>query len=113
MSLAITDDPRALAKTASAFLAKNGARSAARALLEAPTEPLPDFWAEMGKLGWLGLHLPEKYGGPGFGPPELVVGGEELGRGGAPRPLVPTGVPRAVDAARGSPALRGRPAPRP
>ncbi len=73
MSIAITDDHRALAKTASDFLSKHGARSAARALLEAQTEPLPGFWAEMGNLGWLGLHLPEKYGGSGFGLPELVI----------------------------------------
>ncbi len=108
MSIAITDDHRALAKTASDFLAKNGARSAARALLEAPTEPLPDFWAEMGKLGWLGLHLPEKYGGSGFGLPELVVVVEELGRAVAPGPFVPTVIASAVISAVGSPELQER-----
>ncbi len=35
MSIAITDDHRALADTASDFLAKRDARQAARALLEA------------------------------------------------------------------------------
>ncbi len=90
MPIAITDDHRALAKTASDFLSKNGARGAARALLEAQTEPLPGFWAEMGNIGWLGLHLPEKYGGSGFGLPELVIVAEELGRAVAPGPFVPT-----------------------
>src|SRR5260370_18909791 len=108
MSIAIPDDPRALAKPASDFPAKNGARSAARALLEAPTEPLPDFWAEMGKLGWLGLHLPEKYGGSGFGLPELVVVVEELGRAVAPGPVRPTVIASAVISAVGSPQLQER-----
>src|SRR5260370_27791025 len=108
MSIAITDDHRALAKTASDFLSKHGARSAARALLEAQTEPLPGFWAEMGNLGWLGLHLPEKYGGSGFGLPELVIVVEELGRAVAPGPFVPTVIASAVISALGSPELQER-----
>ena len=108
MSIAITDDHRALAKTVSDFLSKNGARSAARALLEAPTEPRPAFWADMGKLGWLGLHLPEKYGGSGYGLPELVVVVEELGRAVAPGPFVPTVIASAVIAAAGSPEQQER-----
>ena len=41
MSIAITDDHRALADTAADFLAKRDARGAARELLESPTEPRP------------------------------------------------------------------------
>jgi alkylation response protein AidB-like acyl-CoA dehydrogenase len=108
MSIAITDDHRALTKTASDFLAKNGARSANRALLEAPADSRPDFWAEMGNLGWLGLHLPEKYEGSGFGLPELVVVVEELGRAVAPGPFVPTVIASAVIAALGTPDLAER-----
>jgi 3-oxochol-4-en-24-oyl-CoA dehydrogenase len=108
MPIAITDDHRALAKTASDFLSKNGSRGAARALLEAPAEQLPGFWAEMGNLGWLGLHLPEKYDGSGFGLPELVVVVEELGRAVTPGPFVPTVIASAVIAAVGSPDLQQR-----
>src|SRR5258708_32992747 len=108
MSIAIPVDDRALAKSASDLLSKNGARSAARALLEAQTEPLPGFWAEMGNLGWLGLHLPEKYGGSGFGLPELVIVVEELGRAVAPGPFVPTVIASAGISALGSPELQER-----
>ena len=108
MPIAITDDHRALAKTAADFLSKNGARGAARALLEAQTEPLPGFWAEMGNIGWLGLHIPEKYGGSGFGLPELVVVVEELGRAVAPGPFVPTVIASAVISALGAPDLAER-----
>jgi alkylation response protein AidB-like acyl-CoA dehydrogenase len=108
MSIAITDEHRALAQTVSGFLSKNGARSAARALLEADHEELPEFWAELSKLGWLGLHIPEEYGGSGFGLPELVIVAEELGRSVAPGPFVPTVIASAVIAAIGTPDLRAR-----
>jgi hypothetical protein len=108
MSIAITDDHRTLAHTASDFLLKNGARGAARDLLEADSEGLPAFWADVAGLGWLGLHIPEEYGGSGFGLPELVIVVEELGRAVAPGPFVPTVAASAVIAATASPDLRAR-----
>src|SRR6202050_2981915 len=90
MSIAITDEHRALAKTVSDFLSKNGAVAANRALLTARTEELPEFWPDLAGLGWLGLAVPEEYGGSGFGLPEVVVVAEELGRAVAPGPFVPT-----------------------
>jgi alkylation response protein AidB-like acyl-CoA dehydrogenase len=99
MPIAITDEHRALAQTVSDFLAKQGARSAARELLTAETEELPAFWPELAELGWLGLHVPEEYGGSGFGLPELVVVAEELGRAVAPGPFVPTVIASAAIAA--------------
>ncbi len=99
MSIAITDDHRALGETVSDFLTRRGSRVAARALLEAPEEGLPEFWEELCELGWLGLHLPEEHGGSGYGLPELVVVVEELGRGVAPGPFVPTVIAGAVLAA--------------
>src|SRR5580700_6972399 len=102
MSIAITEEHRALAETVADFLVKHGARGAARALLEAETETLPPFWADLAALGWLGLHLPEDVGGSGYGLPELVVVVEELGRAVAPGPFVPTVIASAVIEAAGS-----------
>ncbi len=108
MSIAITEDHRALGQTASDFLAKRDARGAARTLLEAETEALPSFWNDLASLGWLGLHLPEDKGGSGFGLPELVVVTEELGRAVTPGPFVPTvHRQRGIDVA-GSDALAAR-----
>jgi 3-oxochol-4-en-24-oyl-CoA dehydrogenase len=108
MSIAITDDHRALAQTASDFLDKHGARAAARALLEAETEPLPPFWDDLRQLDWLGLHIPEEHGGSGFGLPELVIVVEELGRAVAPGPFVPTVIASAVIAATAPSDIRRR-----
>ncbi len=106
MSIAITEDHRALAATASDVLKRRESRAAARALLEAPSEPMPELWKDAVELGWLGLHIPEKYGGSGYGLEELVVVVEELGRGIAPGPFVATVVASAVIAAAGDGATR-------
>src|SRR5260221_8007824 len=111
MSFAITDEHRALGQTVSDFLDKNGARAAARALLDAEREELPSFWREVGELGWLGLAVPEEHGGAGFGFPELVVVGEGMGRGGGPGPFLPTGPAGAGGPGPGCPPAHGRGAP--
>jgi len=108
MSIAITDDHRALADTASDFLLKRDARGAARELLEVQTEARPSFWDDLCSLGWLGLHIPEEYGGSGFGIPELIVVVEELGRAIAPGPFVPTAIASSVIVSAGTPDLKAR-----
>jgi len=96
MSIAITEDHRSLADTASDLLRKRDARGAARALLEAADEPMPAVWGDLAGLGWLGLHVPEDLGGSGYGLEELVVVVEELGRAITPGPFVPTVIASAV-----------------
>ena len=108
MSIAITDDHRALAETASEFLTKRDARRATRDLLEADAEPMPAFWDELVNLGWLGLHVPEEHGGSGYTLEELVVVVEELGRAVAPGPFVPTVIASAVIAAAGDEEAKKR-----
>jgi alkylation response protein AidB-like acyl-CoA dehydrogenase len=111
MSIAISEDHRALGETVSDFLSKRDARKAARALLEATDEGLPDFWDDLAELGWLGLHVPEEHGGSGYGLPELVVVVEELGRAITPGPFVPSVIASAVlvAAAPDGPAARWLP----
>ena len=99
MSIAITEDHKALAETASEFLRKRDARGAARALLEARSEEVPQFWSDLVGLGWTGLHLEEEHGGSGYGLEELVVVVEELGRAVAPGPFIPSAIASAVIAA--------------
>jgi len=99
MSSAITEDHISLAETVSDFLERRGSKAAARTLLESADEPLPAFWEELCGLGWLGLHLPEAYGGSGFGLPELVLVVEELGRALAPGPFLGTVLASAALAA--------------
>ena len=106
MAIAISDAHRELGAVARSFLENNKARAASRALLDAPDEALPPFWDELAQLGWLGLHVPEEFGGSGYGVSELVVVLEELGRAAAPGPFL--GTRHGVDAHR--PRGRRRPA---
>jgi alkylation response protein AidB-like acyl-CoA dehydrogenase len=60
------------------------------------------LWSRMVELGWPALTVPEDAGGLGFGPIELTVLAEELGRALAPGPLLVTTsqfVPAVVETA--------------
>jgi alkylation response protein AidB-like acyl-CoA dehydrogenase len=106
MAIAITEDHQALASTAGEFLQKRQARRAARELLEAESEPMPEMWDDIINLGWLGLHVPEEYGGSGYGLEELVVVVEELSKAVAPGPFVPCVMASAVLAAAGDQTIK-------
>jgi alkylation response protein AidB-like acyl-CoA dehydrogenase len=47
-------------------------------------EPAAELWAEAGKLGYIGVNLPEQYGGGGGGMADLAIVLEELGAVGCP-----------------------------
>ena len=104
MAIAITEDHQALGATVADLADKRQLLEANRSLLEATEENLPAAWDEIAKLGWLGLHVPEAYGGSGFGLEELVVVVEELARKVAPGPFVPTVIASAAIAASGDEA---------
>jgi hypothetical protein len=108
MSIAVTEEHRALAQTVADFLAKHQARAMARALLESDAEPLPSFWPELAGLGLLGLHISEEHGGSGFTLSEVLVVAEQLGRAVAPGPFVPTVITSAVIAQAAPQDLRER-----
>src|ERR1700719_4946030 len=108
MSIAITEEHRALAQSVADFLTNHQSRAAARSLLDAEADTLPAFWAELASLGLLGLHVPEDLGGSGFGLAETLVVAEQMGRYLAPGPFVPTVIASAVLAAAGSDELRKR-----
>jgi 3-oxochol-4-en-24-oyl-CoA dehydrogenase len=108
MSIAITEEHRALAQSVADFLANRQSRAAARSLLDAEADALPAFWAELANLGLLGLHVPEELGGSGFGLPETLVVAEQMGRYLAPGPFVPTVITSAVLVAAGPDELRKR-----
>ena len=106
MSIAITDEHQELGSTVRGVLQAHGALAANRALLEGDDEARPTFWREMADLGWLGIHLPEEYGGAGACLSELIVVLEETGRQVAPGPFLPTVLTSALLAQCGRTALQ-------
>jgi 3-oxochol-4-en-24-oyl-CoA dehydrogenase len=108
MAIGISDAHVELAAAARGFLQGEKVHEAGRAALDEPTEQLPAFWGGLAELGWLGLHVPEAYGGAGSGLLELMVVVEELGYATAPGPFLPTVLTSATIAARGDDAQRAR-----
>ena len=90
MDFKLTQDQEELRKVARSFLEARCAsetvrRIEAEAAAGGPGH-LPEIWAEMADMGWVGLALP----GGGGGPVELAVIFEELGRAVCPTPLLST-----------------------
>ncbi|OCB30154.1 acyl-CoA dehydrogenase [Mycobacterium malmoense] len=108
MGIGLTDDHRELGEVARDFLVTHKARWAARELLDAAGESRPPFWEAVADIGWLGLHIPEEFGGSGCALGELVVVVEALGRAVAPGPFVPTVVASALVASVGTPEQKAR-----
>ncbi|MFJ3228410.1 acyl-CoA dehydrogenase family protein [Streptomyces sp. NPDC086783] len=77
-----TEEHRALRSAVAALGRRYGRAYLTRTLAEGghPTE----LWADAGKLGYLGVNLPEEYGGGGGGIAELSIVLEELGAAGCP-----------------------------
>jgi alkylation response protein AidB-like acyl-CoA dehydrogenase len=108
MAIGIAEEHGQLAAVASDFLKRHGGRESARLALEAVDDVLPAFWDDLREVGWLGLHLPEQYGGSGYGLAELAIVVEALGYSVAAGPYVPSVIASALIAKAGSPALHQR-----
>ena len=106
MPIGITDEHLALHDAVRGWIDRHCTPDVPRALLDAPAETLPPFWADLGAQGWLGLHLDEAHGGSGYGVRELAVVLEELGRAIAPGPFLPTVLAAAVVQASGNEAAQ-------
>jgi alkylation response protein AidB-like acyl-CoA dehydrogenase len=117
MSLAITEDHRALAEVAAAVVAGRAGTAGARRILLDP-EPggrwwsADGLWKEIVSTGWLGLHVAERFGGQGYGLPELTILLEQLGRAAIGGPFLPTVAVSAVIAEAGTDEQRQRWLPR-
>jgi alkylation response protein AidB-like acyl-CoA dehydrogenase len=90
MSLAISEEHEALRATARRWLDAHCPPAVPRALLDADEEELQPVWKDFAQQGWLGLHIPERWGGQGYGLFELAVVLEQAGRSLLPGPLLPT-----------------------
>ena len=70
-------------RDAVAALGKRYGRTYLNRVIEAGEHP-DELWSETAKLGYLGVNLPEQYGGGGGGIAELSIVLEELGAAGTP-----------------------------
>ncbi len=111
MPIAVTDEHQEQRRSIRRWLDAHCPPSVPRALLDAEVEELQPVWKELAAQGWLGLHLPEQFGGEGFGPVELAVLLEETGRSLVPGPVLPTVATSALVNEAASADLAGAGAP--
>jgi alkylation response protein AidB-like acyl-CoA dehydrogenase len=99
----LLDEEEALIKTsAGEFLAAESTSAAVRAAEQDPLHYDKALWDSFAALGWLGVSLPEAYGGQGLPLSYMGLIFEELGRHIAPLPVHATLVPALVIARHGS-----------
>jgi len=90
MDLDLTEEQVMLKKSARDFLAKECPKKLVRELDGSDDGYSPALWRRMAELGWMGLVLPEKYGGGGSSFVDLIVLMEEMGYNILPGPFFST-----------------------
>jgi alkylation response protein AidB-like acyl-CoA dehydrogenase len=90
MNFDFSDDQKQLRDEARKFLAEKCPPKAVRAVLDGKAAYDRDLWKGLAEMGFLGVAIPESYGGAGAGHLELCVIAEEMGRALAPVPFSST-----------------------
>ncbi len=108
MKFELSEEQELLRKTARDFLTAHAPMKAVRAVMEGHDLYSSDLWRRLAELGWMGLAIPERYGGSGLGPIELSIVVEELGRALAPVPFLPTQIAARVICEAGDDAQQAR-----
>ena len=90
MNFDFSDEQKQLQDQARRFLSETCPPQAVRAVLEGGAPYDRALWRQLAELGFLGVAIPEQYGGSGAGYLELCVIAEEIGRALAPVPFAST-----------------------
>ncbi|MDE1933744.1 acyl-CoA dehydrogenase family protein [Bradyrhizobium sp.] len=90
MNFDFSDEQKQLRDTARKFLAEKCPPKAVRAVIEGSAPYDRELWKGLAEMGFLGVAIPESYGGTGAGHLELCVIAEEMGRALAPVPFSST-----------------------
>jgi len=106
MDVLLNEQELMLRNNAREFFAGECSPSLARAMETDDLGYPPALWKKMADLGWIGLALPEAYGGQGLPLTDLGIFLGEAGRAIAPIPLHSTLVAALCIAAEGTPQQR-------
>jgi len=106
MDFGFSEEQEMLRQSARDFLAKETPMTYVRKMMEDERGFTPDLWRKMAELGWMGLILPEQYGGSGLDFVDMVVVLEEMGRVVLPGPYFWTAVVGGVALMQGGSAAQ-------
>ena len=90
MDFGFSEEQEMLRSSARDFLAKEAPMTYVRKMMDDEVGFTAELWKKMADLGWMGLILPEQYGGSGLDFVDLIVVLEEMGRAVLPGPFFST-----------------------
>lgn len=92
MDLSLTEEQELLRRVTRDFVQREFPKESLIRLEDSRHETTPELWARSGDMGWVGMLIPEEYGGSGNTFTDAAVVFEELGRGPVPGPFFSSGV---------------------
>ena len=101
MDLGLTEAQEILKGSVADFVQREYDKNTLIALEGTPTGITPELLRRISQLGWLGVVIPEAYGGEGHSLTDAAVLFEELGRGPVPGPFFASGVLGALTVMHG------------
>jgi hypothetical protein len=90
MNFDFSDEQKQMRDEARKFLAEKCSPKAVRVVLDGKEPYDRELWKGLAEMGFLGVAIPEEFGGAGAGHLELCVIAEEMGRALAPVPFSST-----------------------
>lgn len=96
MDFGLTETQELIRGSAAEWLAERSGPEFVRAMAEDEQGYTDEYWRELAELGWLGLLIPERYGGSGMQFADMAVLLHEWGAALAPGPLVESSVVAAT-----------------
>ncbi|MBI4767107.1 MAG: acyl-CoA/acyl-ACP dehydrogenase [Deltaproteobacteria bacterium] len=90
MDFSFSSDQELIRDSARRFVENECSKETVREMLRSEKGYDPGMWQKMADLGWMGLALPEEFGGVGGGMIDLALVLEEMGRGLLPGPFFST-----------------------
>ena len=90
MNFDLSEEQRLLKDSAERFVRENCTLDQRLALVSSEPGYSERSWRQMAELGWLGVSVPEEYGGTGGGPVETMVLMEAFGAGLVVEPFFPS-----------------------
>src|SRR5256714_2846570 len=90
MNFDFSDEQKQMRDAARKFLSEKCSPKAVRAVLDGKASHDKELWKGLAEMGFLGVAIPEQFGGAGAGHLELCVIAEEMGRALAPVPFSST-----------------------
>ncbi len=88
MNFGFTEEQNLLRDQVRRFMQDACPISQVRMQMKSETGVSPSLWRQAAELGWLGLTIPERFGGTGLKWVDLTVVLEETGRGLSPLPII-------------------------